>query len=347
MRTVALESLLLLSVFLLSLTGTWVLYRHVLNRRIIDIPSARSSHTRPTPRGGGLAVVVSFLMAVLVLFASGRMPDDLFLAISGGGVLVAAIGFWDDRRDVSAGVRIVVHFAAAGWVLWWLSGVQPLPVGKWVLDLGWLGNGLALVFLVWLLNLYNFMDGIDGIAGVEAVSVAGGAALILLGKGEGAGALAPALLVASCAGFLCWNWPPAKIFMGDVGSGFLGLVLGILAIHTTNAGLLPVWSWLILLGVFFADATLTLLRRVVHGDKWYEAHRTHAYQHAARRWQSHKKVTLATAAITLCWLLPLAWVAAVRQEAGWWLTVVSYVPLGYLAWRLGAGRTEGVFDKAS
>jgi Fuc2NAc and GlcNAc transferase len=198
---------------------------------------------------------------------------------------------------------------------------------------------LGLVYLVWLLNLYNFMDGIDGIAGMEAVCVCLGGALLytLLGRYEMA--LLPVLLALASAGFLFWNFPSARIFMGDAGSGYLGLLLGLFSLQAAWVAQELFWSWLILLGVFVVDASVTLLRRLFQGARVYEAHRSHAYQHAARQLGRHLPVTLAVVVINLCWLLPLSLLAA-RVEHGFWVLLLAYVPLTLLAFRYRAGLGE-------
>jgi Fuc2NAc and GlcNAc transferase len=147
-------------------------------------------------------------------------------------------------------------------------------------------------------------------------------------------------LAASTAGFLLWNWPPAKIFMGDSGSGFLGFTLAILAIMTSIDGPINIWSWLILLGVFIVDATITLLRRAINGESWYRAHRSHAYQILASRLGSHKKVTVGTMVLNIIWLLPLAYLASIYPYWGAALCLVAWMPLVVLAFVVGSGRTE-------
>jgi Fuc2NAc and GlcNAc transferase len=310
-------------------------------RRLLDLPNARSSHRVPTPRGGGLAIVAAFSLAVAVLYGRERLPFDFLMALA-GALPVAAIGFWDDHGHVPARWRFLVQVACAAFALYWLGGFESVSVGGSRYELGWFGNVLGGYFIVWLLNLFNFMDGIDGIAGVEAIAVTLSAAL-LLGLGpaisdSGSGGIFLALAAAT-AGFLAWNWPPAKIFMGDVGSGFVGFLLGVFALHSAVAGELSLTVWLILVGVFFVDATVTLLRRMASGQRWYEAHRSHAYQHAAVRWGSHGKVTLAVLAINLLWLLPLAAGAAAwsRWEAAF--LALAYAPLVGLAFRLDAGKS--------
>jgi Fuc2NAc and GlcNAc transferase len=147
-------------------------------------------------------------------------------------------------------------------------------------------------------------------------------------------------LSASILGFLVFNWPPAKIFMGDAGSNFLGFMLGALALITASTGLINLWGWLILLAIFIGDSTLTLLRRVKQGDKLYEAHRSHAYQILSRRWNSHVPVTLLVLCVNLIWLLPLAWAASVWPAEGILLCLLAYAPLLWFMYQVGAGTTN-------
>ena len=291
-----------------SLLITGLLRRYALSTSLIDIPNARSSHTVPTPRGGGVAIVLSFLAVLPVAWMQGALALEAMLALLGAGGLVAVIGFMDDHGHIAARWRLVGHFAGAAWALFWLGGLPPLSVFGFVLDMGWLGSVLAAVYLVWMLNLYNFMDGIDGLASVEAMCATLGMCAIYLASGYVA-LIWPALLLGlAVAGFLFWNFPPARIFMGDAGSGFLGITLGILALHAAWSDSQLFWAWLILLGVFIVDATVTLVRRLMAGQKVYEAHRTHAYQYASRKYGKHLPVTLGVILINLLWLLPLAWV---------------------------------------
>jgi len=333
------ELFLLLGVLAVSAGLTGLLRRYALRIRLLDIPNARSSHLQPTPRGGGLAIVVSFSLGLIGWWLSGNMPTAQFVATLGGGLMIAAIGLADDRFDLAARWRLLVHVAAAAWALWWLGGVPPLPVLGQQWELGWLGVLVGLLLIVWLLNLYNFMDGIDGIAASEAVAVAGGAAVLLLLEREYAAAVPLLLLVMAAGGFLLWNWPPAKIFMGDVGSAFLGFVLAVFALAGAEPGL-SIWVWLILLGVFVVDATFTLMRRLFQGERIYQAHRSHAYQRATRRLGAHKPVTLVVALINVGWLWPLAWLALSYPDAAVLILLVAWAPLALIAMALGAGAPE-------
>jgi len=337
--------LLLLAVAGLSLILTGGLRRYALWRSLLDIPNARSSHSVPTPRGGGVAIVMSFLLALPWMAAAGVASWRLVWALLGAGAGVAVLGFLDDHGHIAARWRLLGHFAAAVWGMFWLGGLPPVTIFGYVHDLAWAGYVLTAVYLVWMLNLYNFMDGIDGIASVEAICVCLSAAVLiaLSGPGEGAqaaGVWLPLLLACAVAGFLFWNFPPARIFMGDAGSGFLGITLGIMSLQAAWVAPRLMWSWLILLGVFVVDATFTLLRRLLRGDKIYEAHRSHAYQRAARRYGRHLPVTLGVGAINLCWLLPIAlWVATGGVDGAVGLSI-AYAPLMVLAMIFQAGQPD-------
>lgn len=224
--------------------------------------------------------------------------------------------------------------------LFWLGGLAPLEFMGWTFDTGPLWQVLAAFYLVWMLNLYNFMDGIDGIAGIEAVTVCLGMSIIYALSGHAGLSWEVLMLGAAAAGFLYWNFPPAKIFMGDAGSGFLGIALGVLSIQGSWASPQLFWSWLILLGVFIVDATVTLVRRLLRRERLYEAHRSHAYQFASRHYGRHVPVTLAVGLINLVWLLPIAlWVALGDGEGLIW-AVVAYSPLILLALKFHAGKAE-------
>lgn len=322
-----------------SLALTGALGRFALQRRLLDIPNARSSHTVPTPRTGGLAIVATYLALLIVLVVAGQLPRPFFWSVVGAGSLVAVAGFIDDLRHVPPRWRLLAHFGAAIWVLAWLGAPQVVFLGV-SLDGGWVAFVVGAFLLVWLLNLYNFMDGIDGIAGVEAICVCAGAAVLQAMAGHHDLAMASLLLAAATLGFLGWNFPKARVFMGDAGSGFLGIVIGALMLVAGARSPDLFWSWLILLGAFVADATVTLFRRLLRGEKVHEAHRSHAYQHAARRYGSHVRVTLAVALIDLLWLLPIAAWVTLGGLDGLHGVLIAYVPLVALALWLRAGQAE-------
>ncbi len=331
--------LLLVVVAVAAFLMTAWLRRYALAKSLLDIPNGRSSHAMPTPRGGGLAVVIGFLLALPVLQGFGGGSNELLWALLGAGGWVALVGFLDDHRHVPARWRLLAHFTGAAWALICLGGLPPLTV--WIeLDLGWAGHVLAMFYLVWLVNLFNFMDGIDGIAGIEVVTVCTGASVLFHAGGDSAGWAEPAVLAASTMGFLAWNFPKAKIFMGDAGSGFLGMIVGIFSIHAAWIRPELFWGWIILLGVFIIDATVTLLRRVANGERFYEAHRSHAYQHASRLYADHTKVSLAVGTINLLWLLPIAILVTKLRWDPLIGLLVAYAPLLWLAFRFNAGKKE-------
>jgi Fuc2NAc and GlcNAc transferase len=310
----------------------WLLHHSKL-RGIVDRPNERSSHTMPTPRGGGLSMVVVTTCAAILLCATARMPVPLTLVVLVGGLSVAAVGFLDDVRSASITLRMSVHIGAALLTLCMLD--SPLRIG--------IAGALVVVLAItWVLNLFNFMDGIDGLAASEAAFVlfaAGGLAL-LVGHASPS-QVAPLLIAAAaCVGFLAWNWPPASIFMGDVGSGYLGYLIAAFAIASSRSGTLSVYVWLILGGVFIVDATLTLARRLVRGERVHQAHRTHAYQWLARRWGSHARVTIVVIAVNLAWLLPCALLAEKYRAVAPWICALALLPLAAGALLSGSGRRE-------
>ncbi|WP_454876739.1 MraY family glycosyltransferase [Pseudomonas farris] len=330
---------LLGAVFAVSWVLTLIVRRYALAKSLMDIPNERSSHSTPTPRGGGVAIVISFLLALPVLVGLDLLSHEALYGLFGSGLLVAFIGFADDHGHIAARWRLFGHFIAAAWALYWLNGLPPIEILSVTVDLGWFGNILALVYLVWMLNLYNFMDGIDGLASVQAISVCLGMCLVYWYSDNVELIWVPLFLVAAVAGFLWWNCPPARIFMGDAGSGFLGVVLGGLVLLASWNKPELLWSWLILLGVFIVDSTWTLARRLLDGQKVYQAHRTHAYQYASSVFGSHKVVTVGVAALNVFWLLPLALMVGSGAIDGVLGLGVSYVPLVLLSVKFKAGKS--------
>jgi len=291
--------------------ATGLALRWLRAKRILDVPNARSSHEVPTPRGGGLAVTPLVLGGLAIWFSrrGGSAADWAMLA---GALLLALVSWIDDRRSLSPLPRFAAQIAAAAVVLALmpesaiLGGLLPSWAEKLVLGLAW----------VWFVNLFNFMDGIDGITGVETIAVALG--LFVAAPGVLAGG--PLAIVAGTTlGFLFWNWHPAKIFMGDVGSIPLGFVLGYLLLSMTT---LHPAGWavaLILPAVYWADATITLARRALAGKPVWRAHREHFYQRATQGGWSHARVSalIAFADIVLIAL------ARAATRTGPWLALAA------------------------
>lgn len=327
-------------VLLVSLGITSLLARVANAVGLMDVPNERSSHTISTPRGGGLAIVVSSVVAMGLMAAVGVISVRLFIALAGGGTAVAVVGFLDDRSSLSAGKRLLVHFVAGAWAVAWVGHVGVLELGGTVIRLGVLGYVLSVIAVVWFLNIFNFMDGIDGIAASEAVFM-GVAAVVLSGYlGLAPPTAAVGVIIGGAtAGFLVWNWPPARIFMGDVGSGYLGFVIGVLALANASGSPSVLWTWLIIAGVFVVDSTITLVRRTLRGERLSVAHRTHAYQILARK-IGHASVTISVIAVDVIWLMPLAILSTVKQTYAFWITLLALCPLAACAIFVGAGQRE-------
>lgn len=259
----------------------------ILRRRnVLDRPNERSSHTASTPRGGGVAVIGSVLFAWMALGVAGRAAPDIAAVVLGAGVL-AVVSWIDDLRGLSPAVRLLVQAVAVA------IGLTALPEAPNRLE-EWLGAGLyftaAGLVWMWWVNLFNFMDGIDGLAGSEAAAIGTGLLLFAAAGGgvDPAAGLLAAAVIGAALGFLVWNWSPAQIFLGDVGSAPLGYLTGFLLIELAASGH---WQIALILPLYFlADATITLARRLLRGERVWQAHREHYYQQAVRRGLGHAAV---------------------------------------------------------
>ena len=326
-------------VVIVGFTLTLFIRKSALKTNRLDIPNERSSHTSPTPRGAGLAVVVAFLLGLIALLVDNTISDEVFLAIAIPGVVVALIGWLDDRGHLtSAKWRLIGHFACASLAVWLTGGLPELPLTNSTIDFGLAGNIAAVVYLVWMLNLFNFMDGIDLITGVQTVTTSAGVAMLLLISTESDLWKVFVVLAASISGFLFFNLPPAKIFLGDVGSGFIGFTTAVISLVVAKDEPLVAWAMIILLAVFVTDATVTLLRRLLSREHVYVAHRTHAYQHLSKKLNRHLPVSLGVGAINLFFLLPIAWLVVESEIIPIFGLLISYVPLAIVAALLNAGK---------
>lgn len=323
---------------LISALTVWVVKWRAPRLGLVDTPNDRSSHSRPTPTGGGLGIVVGGSLAGLLLV--GFWEPQVGITVVTAGVLLAVIGFWDDRRGVAIKWRLAAQVLLAGLVI----GIFPLDAAAAVLGLH-LPEGVLLVAIVLMvvafINLFNFMDGIDGLAAGEAIFLLLGAALLAVLRTPGT-EYHPFLwwmvaLAGATAGFLAFNWPPARIFMGDTGSTYLGLMIGFFAFASISGTWLTPWQWLILAGLFLADGIVTLVRRAVRREPLLRAHREHAYQQLARRLSSHGRVSALYMAINIVLLLPLAWAAGQWPEAGPVLALVAGAGLVGFVTKAGAG----------
>ncbi len=321
---------------------TWKLVIHGARLSRLDIPNERSSHSIPTPRGGGIAVVIVTVASLVGLYLRNLMDGRAAIAIGAGSLIVALVGYLDDRGIITAARwRLLGHTLGALIIVLGLRGLPALPVFGRAVDLGVVGSVLAILYLMWLLNLFNFMDGIDGITGTETLIVTlCGAFLAWEAAPSSKLWMMPLALAGAAAGFLFHNWSPAKIFIGDVGSGFIGIVIGAFSLQAAHTVPRLGWCWVILMGVFIVDASVTLFRRSLRRDRLYIAHRNHAYQHLAIKLDSHAAVSAGVGAITLLWLLPIALAVERQTIDGFAGVLIAYTPLVVAAIALGAGRQD-------
>lgn len=337
MTATTIAIILLFASFLLT---RWM-RRYAVRDGMLDRPNARSSHVQPTPRGGGVSFVVTTLAATLGLATSGELSAREASGILLGGSLVAIVGAIDDKRGLAARWRFSVHMISIAFLIglmasWDAALLHDLSTAARAVLLA-----LALVSGIWLINLTNFMDGIDGIAGTEAVTVCSAIAICgVLTAAPRATILLPVFLAAGALGFLLWNWPPARIFMGDAGSGFLGFCFAALTFQSAQVSPPLFWCWVIMLGVFVTDATVTIVRRQLRGERVTLAHRTHGYQHAARRWNGHRPVTVTVGMVNLFWLLPCTLLVTQDIVAGPVAVLIAYSPLVGLAVWAQSGAPE-------
>ncbi|MCR9258920.1 MAG: glycosyl transferase [Pseudomonadaceae bacterium] len=302
----------------------WGVLYLVRQPNLLAHPNDRSSHSEPTPTMGGVVIVV--LVLAYLAWVAGSQPQ-LGWSLFGALAVLALVGLWDDLAGLSAQLRLLVHAGAAALALW---GLQLDISGLWLACI-WIG-------LMWLINLYNFMDGIDGLAASQTLVFCLGVHWLVVGVPGWSGDLLW-LLGGVTLAFCGFNWPPAKIFMGDVGSGFLGLLLGVVCLYVWQSFALPLVASLILLAVFWFDATYTLCVRIATQQKFTQAHRSHMYQQLAQR-RGHLWTTNAFLIFSLCWLLPMAWLTvefAHTTPAQIGILVLAVLPLAILCWRLGAG----------
>ncbi len=317
---------------------TLLIRRNATRLGVVAAPNERSSHSVPTPSGGGVGIVAGGTIGGL--FAAWFFPWPT-LAVVAAALGIAAIGFWDDRKPIPAVHRLAAQLVLSAAMIATLE-FEPLAAATGISLPIILAVVLVLAAVYWI-NIFNFMDGIDGIAGAQAAFMLAAAIILMLQSGAGAEVLLLwwlAAIAAATIGFLLLNWPPAKIFMGDAGSTYLGFMLPYAAFATVAAGWLNLWQWLILGALFVTDATITLIRRLLRREPVFKAHRLHAYQHLSRRWGSHQRVTLLAIAINVVWLLPLAWGAGMLPGFGPLAAIAGYVPLILGMLWVGAGAPE-------
>jgi len=334
--TVALLVGLLLG--LSSYAGIEAIRRYAIRRRVLDVPNSRSSHSRAIPRGGGVVIAAATLLSLVTAAAVESLAlSPAIIAYLLGATVIATVGWLDDVRDMSTMFRLLAQLAAAALLLlgagWWGEAVLPLA-GH--VSLGWAGVPLALLWIVGMTNAYNFMDGVDGIAGGQAVVAGAAWALIGLATSAPVAAAIGLAVALSSAAFLLHNWSPARIFMGDAGSGFLGFTFAALPFVLVGTSAqaddhlrlrLPLAAAL-LVWPFVLDALFTMGRRRIKGEQVLQAHRSHLYQRLALAGMGHRSVAMLYTGLALIGaLLAAAWLA---KWPGADLAVTVAVPLLFL-----------------
>ena len=277
-----------LILFLISFFLTHIIKIYAIKKSIMDIPNDRSSHTVATPRGGGLAIIISIYIGICILYSTNNIQSSLFYALL-SSLPIVIVSLIDDIISLSSKIRFLVQLLCAVLAVYFLGGINSIDFILFELN-GWWLNIIVVICIIWVTNLYNFLDGIDGYAGSEAVLVGFGSFILLQNE-------VGLIIAISTLGFLCFNFPislgksyvkKASIFMGDVGSATLGFLFAILCFYDTGDG--NIYIWLVLLSLFWFDATITLIRRLKNGENITKPHKKHAYQRLHQLSWSHSKV---------------------------------------------------------
>ena len=270
------------ALLLLSFSLTYFIKNYAIKKSLVAEVNERSSHTVPTPHGGGIAIAVTWFAGLTYLFFADKIESSLYCALM-LGVLLSVVSYLDDLYELSARLRLITQAGVALGGIWALGGLHHLDFGIFSIDNRVLTNIFAFFMIIWFINLYNFLDGINGYAGAEALFLAVAGFLLFGGDYF-------LVLSVSVLGFLFWNWNKAKIFMGDVGSTLLGYSIAVFTIYDANLDAKNLWVWIILFGVYWFDATWTLVRRKLNGERLSQAHNKHAYQRLVQSGWSHAKV---------------------------------------------------------
>jgi len=309
--------------FIFSIVVTGLLQKYALKHSLIDIPNERSSHSMPTPRGGGLSIVIPVLLCIVMLLFLEQLDRNITLALGTGCFFVASVGWIDDHQHIPANWRALFYGIAAVLAVYFLNESDDFQLVFHQLPFVIVSSFMIVIWIVWMINLYNFMDGTDALAAIQSICTSLIVGVLFWLQGQYGLATVCFVIAASSCGFLFWNWPPAKIFMGDAGSCSLGFCFGVLAVIGEIQGSLPFTVFFILLSIFICDTTLTLLMRVFANKKWYQAHKSHAYQRLVQLGMSHKKLALYLLLINVMILWPMASMAFVWDEYSYYIAATS------------------------
>ena len=316
--------LLIVISFILVLISVSYYIEIAHEKKILAHKNFRTLHDNVVPRGGGVVFSLVFILNIVILYFLDKIDSYTMLAVCIGGTTAVILGFIDDIRNIGKTPKLISQFCLAIWILLCFKGGYLITI-RWMPV--WLSIFITVISLIWLMNSYNFMDGVDGMAISGSVSICGTLILVLFITNGSKDLILFFLLLAVCSfAFLISNWPPAKIFMGDSGSIFLGYIFGAMIIKTTLTGDISLWTWLIVFGYFIADTTTTTIMRIILVKKWYGEHRGHAYQNLARIWGSHLKVTGYVLLFHVLWLLPLAIWSGINVELAPFAVFLALLP---------------------
>ena len=270
--------------FIFSYILTFFLIKYAHKNLLLAEVNERSSHSVPTPHGGGIAIAITWFLGLTYLFFLDEIDNKLYYALM-VGIIIALVSYMDDLYELSPKIRLMIQSLVAFVGLYILGGFNELNLFFITLDNQYITNIIAFFMIIWFINLYNFLDGIDGYAGSEAIFL-GIAGFFFFGGNHFL------IFIVSILGFLIWNWHKAKIFMGDVGSTLLGYTVAMFTIYYANIESTNLWIWLILFSLFWFDATLTLFRRYINKEQLSKAHRKHGYQRLVQYGLRHNEVVL-------------------------------------------------------
>lgn len=324
--------------FILSffLTKLYVVFAEKV--KILDYPNERSAHKNPIPRGAGISFYLSFNIILAFLLWQERISLQYAFPLMMGGAVVVVLGYWDDLSSISALIRLFVHFLASVFIFSLLSnGFSEHVDISFLPSWPWLTTIFCILFIMWFINLYNFMDGSDGLAASMGIVGSILIAVISFLQGNPNLALIYIVLAYAIGGFLMLNWTPAQVFMGDAGAYFLGYVFGSLALITKLYYSSSLYVHLIIFGFFIVDATWTLIRRAVRGEKLYLGHRTHAFQKLiSNGWGAGRVLTFYILG-TILWLFPVSLFCIHWHDYSFMFLVIAYIPVFYFVLKVRAG----------
>jgi len=315
---------ILLLIYFGSIIGTILYRRFAIKHNILANLNFRTLHQKPTPRGGGVIFSMIFALSVILFGSLNIIEKNLINVFGYGAILALLLGYIDDLISISSLKKLLLQFFLVLWILYFFSiDITYQNQGA----LSWTSWFIVAIFLVWLINAYNFIDGVDGMAILGAILISSTIILTLvLTSGFSDLMLILLVLLASCLGFLFFNWPKASIFMGDSGSIFLGFCFSSLIVFSVTTDEVSIYTWLVVFGYYLADTSTTTIIRIFLVKKWYGSHRSHAYQNIARIKDNHFLVTSGVLIYHLFWLLPLAILTVFKQDLVLIIVICAYLP---------------------